>query len=75
MDNETVLPSESSGWMDILEVIASSMIGSGEGHNQGFLQVIELYGCREFVGHLTTLLDIVIDTLDVSPIRDDTMWS
>jgi hypothetical protein len=29
VDNGTVLLSESSGWMDVLEVLASGMTGSG----------------------------------------------
>jgi hypothetical protein len=62
--------------MDVLEVLASGMIGSGGGGaglGQGLLQVLELCGRHESVGHLATLPVVVIGLLGVSPDGDDTM--
>jgi hypothetical protein len=42
MDNEIVVLSVSSGWMDALEVLASGITGSG-GLGEGLLQLLELY--------------------------------
>jgi hypothetical protein len=63
IDNGIVLLSESSDWMDVL---ASGMTGSlGGGLDQGLLQVLELYGCRESVDRLTTRPVVVIGPIDL----------
>jgi hypothetical protein len=45
------------------------------GLGQSLLQVVELYGCCEFVSHLTALSVTVKGPLDVSTDGDDTTWS
>jgi hypothetical protein len=47
--------------------------GGGLGH--GFLQLLELCGCRELVSHLIALPIIVVGALDVSPDGDDIVQS
>jgi hypothetical protein len=76
MDNVTILLSESSCGMDVLEVLASGMTGFREGGvlGQGLLHVLELCGCHVSISHLATLPITIIDTFDVSPDGDDTMW-
>jgi hypothetical protein len=80
VDNGIVLLSESSDWMDDLEVLASCMTGSvhggggGEGGlSQCLLQVLELCGRHEFVSRLVTLPIAVKGPLGISPDGDDTM--
>jgi hypothetical protein len=60
--------------MDVLEILASGMIESGQGGGglgQGLLQLLELYGCRQSVRRLATLPVIVKSSLDVSLDGDD----
>jgi hypothetical protein len=76
VDNEIVLLSVSSGWMDSFEVLASGMIGSGGGGlGQCLLQLLELYRRCESIGRLAALFVSVVGTLDVSPNGDDTVRS
>jgi hypothetical protein len=72
VDNGIVLLSVSSSWMDILEVLASGMTRSGGGLGQDLLQLLELYGCRQSISYLATLLIAVKSPLDISPDGDDT---
>jgi hypothetical protein len=44
-----------------------------EGVGQGFLQVLELCGCHEYVGHLVALLFTVVGAPNISPDGEDTM--
>jgi hypothetical protein len=68
------LLSESSNWIDVLEVLESGMTGLGRGGlRQGLLHVLELYGHRESVGRLTTLPVTIKSSLGVSSDGDDTM--
>jgi hypothetical protein len=75
VDNRTVLLSESSGWMDVFEVLASSMTGSegAGGLSQGLVQVLELRGLCESIGRLMALPIAIVGTLDVSLDGDDIM--
>jgi hypothetical protein len=75
VDNGTILLSESSGWMDVLDDLASGMIRSRGGLGQGCLQFLEFCGHRESVSRLTALLVVVIGALDASPNGDETVWS
>jgi hypothetical protein len=47
----------------------------GGGLSQGLFQLLEFCRCCQSVGHLVTLLVIVIGSLDVSPDGDDSMRS
>jgi hypothetical protein len=68
---------ESSGWMDVLDVSASGMTGSGGGGGlgQGLLQLLEFCGRCEPISRLIALPVIVDGVLDVVPGGDDTMES
>jgi hypothetical protein len=64
----------SFSWMDVLEVLASGMTGSGGGGgrlSQGLLQLLELCRCRQSVSCLTTLSVIVKSPHNVSSDGDD----
>jgi hypothetical protein len=74
VESGTILLSESSGWMDILDVLASGMTTSG-GLSHGLLQLLELYERHEPVSHLVALPIAVVGMLDVSPDGDDTVQS
>jgi hypothetical protein len=50
-------------------------VGGGGGHDQGLLQFLELYGCRDSVSSLAALPIAVVGALDISPDGDDTMRS
>jgi hypothetical protein len=73
------LLSESSGWMDALDVLAPGMIGpEGKGGGdsaKAFLNSWTFYGCCEPISGLAVLPITVVDMLDVSFDGDDTMWS
>jgi hypothetical protein len=73
MENRIVLLSVSSSWMDVLEVLATSMTRLGGGLGQCLLQFLELYGCQQSVSSLTALSIAIESPLDVSPDGDDTM--
>jgi hypothetical protein len=70
MDSGAVLMSESSSWMDTLDVLALGMIrsgrGGGGGLDYGLLQFLEFCGHRKPISHLTALPVTVISALDVS---------
>jgi hypothetical protein len=74
MDNGDALLSVSSGWMYILEVLASGMTGSGGGLSQGLLQLLQFYRCHQSVSCLATLSVTVKSPLDISPDGDDATW-
>jgi hypothetical protein len=59
--------------MDVLDVLASGIIGSGGALGQGFHQFLELCGRHESVGCTIALLVAVVGALDVSPDGDDTV--
>jgi hypothetical protein len=74
VDNGIILLGVSSGWMDVLEVLASGMTGSEGGLGQGLLQLLELYGRCHSISYFTTLPIAVKTPLNVSPDVDDAAW-
>jgi hypothetical protein len=73
IDNGIVLLSESSSWMDVLDVLASGMIGSRGYSAKAFFNSWTFCGHCESINCLTALLVAVVGTLDISPDGDDTM--
>jgi hypothetical protein len=74
MKSRTVLLSESFSWMDVLDLLASGMTGSGGGGlNHCLLHLLELCGLCEPVSRLVALPIIVVGVHDISPNGDDTV--
>jgi hypothetical protein len=62
--------------MDVLDDLASDMIGSRVGAlGQGLLQFLELYRCNDPIDSLATLPVTVVGTLDISVDGDDAIRS
>jgi hypothetical protein len=69
VDNEVVLLSASSGWLDVLEVLASGMTGSGWDLAKAcFNSWSSAYASN---GYLATLPAAIKSLLDVFPDGDD----
>jgi hypothetical protein len=70
VDNGIIFLSVSPGWVDVLEVLALGVTGSG-GTQPRPASLLELYGRRQSVSCLASLPVIVKILFDVSPDGDD----